>query len=310
MISKDQALVDIVALASAHHISIEEITSALGRQQIEANKKNIFTLTQLFSYLGGIFILAGLSGYIAMTWDSLNSLARIVITLGPGIICLIMAVAFTKQHARERSATALITLSALLQSTGLFVAIYEFSTGGGNASIAAFLVFGVLAVQYGICFKQLKRTAFLFFTLAFVVGSFISLCDWIDIPDDLTGLICGASLLALSYGVQRTAYNSICGFGYFVSSIVLLWVGFDLLQNSVFEIAFIGLACFMLYVSTIVRSRSILATASISLFSYIGYFSERYFLDSIGWPIFLILLGCLFFGMSHAALKLNKRYFS
>ena len=76
MISKEQVIAEIVALTKAHKITLEELTSALGRQQIEANTKDAFTLTRLFSYLGGIFILFGLSTYIAVTWDSLNSLSR------------------------------------------------------------------------------------------------------------------------------------------------------------------------------------------------------------------------------------------
>ena len=65
MISKEQVIAEIVALTKDHKITLEELTSALGRQQIEANTKDAFTLTRLFSYLGGIFILFGLSTYIA-----------------------------------------------------------------------------------------------------------------------------------------------------------------------------------------------------------------------------------------------------
>lgn len=307
MITKEQAIAEIVSLTATHNISLEELNSALGRQEIEANKKDGFTLTRVFSYLGGIFILAGLSGYIALTWEHLNSAARILITLGPGIICIILANAAALQNRREKNITILVLLSAILQSTGLFVAVVEFSTGGGDIRIAALAIFGVLAIQYGAFFAKLKRTSLLFFTIYFSTAAFISLAELIHIPKDLTGFICGTSLLALSYGIQRTPYNSICGFGYFVGSIALLWVGFDMLQNTYIELLYLGIASFMLYVSTIVRSRSMLVTSAISIFSYISYFTAEHFANSMGWPICLILLGFTFFGISNLALKLNKR---
>jgi Predicted membrane protein (DUF2157) len=308
MMQKEQVITQIVALVREHHISLEELSSALGRQQIEANKKDAFTLTRLFSYLGGIFILAGLSTYIGLSWNSLNSFARIVITLGPGIICLIMAIVTALQNKRENNVTIFIILSALLQCTGLFVTIAEFATGGGDLRVAELAVFGVLAFQYGLLFLKLKRTSILFFTIYFSIASFVNFLDLIHVSYHVIEFICGASFLALSYGIQRTPYNSICGLGYFISSISLLWVGFDLLKNSEVEVLYFGIASFMLYVSTIVRSRSILASSTIAILSYISYYTSEHFLNSIGWPLCLVLLGLIFFGVSHVALKLNKRF--
>jgi hypothetical protein len=115
MTTKAQALATIVDLTRTHQISLADITSALGRPEIEANKKDALTLTRLFSYLGGIFILAGLSAFITLNWDYLNTAARILVTLGPGIICLILAVVMTTQKNNNKNIPVLIILSALLQ---------------------------------------------------------------------------------------------------------------------------------------------------------------------------------------------------
>lgn len=308
MISKEQAIAEIVILTNTHQISLEELTSVLGRQQIDANKKDAFTLTRLFSYLGGIFILFGLSAYIAVAWDNLNSPSRILITLGTGITCLILAVTAALQNKREKNVTVLVSLSAILQAIGLFVAVHELVTGGGDVRIPAMVIFGVLSLQYGVLFLKLKRTSLLFFAIYFATASFVSLADLINIAHNLIEFTCGVSLLAISYGVQRTTYNSICGFGYFVGSITLLWMSFDLLSNTPLEILYLGIVCFMLYISTIVRSRSILAISVIAMFSYLSYFTREHFLNSIGWPVCLILLGFIFFGISSVALKISKRF--
>ena len=307
MTPREQALAQIVALAQTHQLTSEQIQTALGKPQIEANKKDGSTLTRVFTYLGGIFILSGLSAFVAMNWEYLNSAARIIITLGPGLACLIVAAVAVTKDPTTRIFNVLIVLSALLQPTGLFVAVYEFSTGGGDPRVAAALIFGVLAIQFGLVFKHFRRTVPLFFAIYFAFSGFAALCSWLDIHYDLVMFICGASLVALSYGIQRTPYNEICGFGYFVGSILLLWLGFDLLQGTMLEVLFLGLASFMLYVSTIVNSRAILITASLALLSYISYFTQKNFLDSFGWPLSLVVLGLVFFGVSKLALRLNRQ---
>ena len=307
MTPKEQALAEITALVRTHDISPNELVSWLARHQIEVNKKSAFTLNRVFSYLGGIFILSGLIAFIALAWDGLNSFARIIITYGPGAICLFLAIAWANQGRQGKNITVLVVLSAWLQCGGMFVGINEFSTGGGDIRVAQLLVFGILGLQYGLCFMKIKRTSFLFFALYFSLGAFVNACDLIGIPANLIEFVCGISLIAMSYGIQRTAYNSICEFGYFIGSVALLWMGYDLLEGSAAELLYLGIAAFMLYVSTIVRSRSMLVCSAIAIFSYISYFTARHFLDSMGWPICLILLGMVFFGISNVTLRLNRQ---
>lgn len=307
MTAKTEALAQIVSLAQAHQLTLDEIQSALGRPQIEANKKNAGTLNRVFTYLGGIFIFAGLSAFVGMNWDYLNTVARILVTLGSGMTALIIAAVAAGRQEADKKVSVLIILSALLQPTGLFVTAYEFSTGSGDVRLAAALIFGVLAAQYGLVFKALRRTTPLFFAIYFGFSAFVALCTLVRLDEDFIMFVCGASLVALSYGIQRTPYNSICGFGYFIGSILLLWLGFDLLKNTPIEVLYLGIACFMLYVSTIVGSRSVLITATLAILSYISYFTQKNFLDSIGWPIALILLGFVFFGVGSLAIRLNRK---
>ena len=304
---KQQAITEIASLVETHKISLSELEAALGRQQIEANKKDVFTLTRVFSYLGGIFILSGIGAFVGTFWELFNSFMRVTITLGPGIVCLILAVLIVAQKKKERTSIVLVVLSAIFQCSGLFVAVVEYTPGGGDPRLAAFLICGVLAAQYLLIFSRFKLTSLLFFSISFAIAAFVSVASLLKIPNDLIEFIAGGSVFALSYGINRTPYNSICGFGYFVSSVTLLWLGFDLVRDSWIEISYLGMAAFMLYVSTIVKSRLVLFPSIMGIFSYITYFTEKHFADSLGWPLCLILLGFVFFGLSNAALKLNKR---
>ncbi len=305
MSSKKEAIAEIVNLAKTHHIGIDDLIAAMGSQEIERRQKDRNTLTRIFSFLGGIFVLFGLATYIALAWPILNAFSRILITLGSGLICFILAVVGTVQHRQALNVAALVILSAVFQAIGLFVAAIEILPGGGNPSLLAMVIFGILALQYGMAFFTLKRVSLLFFTIYFSIGTFVCMADLSHIPENLTEFICGASLIALSYGLYRTPYNSICGFGYFIGSILLLWMSFDILRHSYLEVTYIGIACFMIYLSTIVHSRSMLAISTIAMFSYLSYFTHEHFLNSIGWPLFLILMGFIFFGLSVLTVKIN-----
>jgi len=60
--------------------------------------------------------------------------------------------------------------------------------------------------------------------------------------------------------------------------------------------------------STALRSRTLLATATIATLSYIAYFTGEHFADTIGWPLTLIALGLLLIGMSAFAFRLGRSY--
>jgi len=59
MITKEQAIKKIIALIKDNKITLEEITSAIGHQQLEANKKDGFTLVLYFLILEGFLSYLG-----------------------------------------------------------------------------------------------------------------------------------------------------------------------------------------------------------------------------------------------------------
>ena len=129
MTAKKQALKEIAEIAREHDLTAAEVLEQLSPSE-EASDSKSSILTRLFGYLGGIFVLAGLGVFIEMQWEAMNSLARITVTLGSGIAAFVMALFAVGDERREKTATPLFLLAALLQPTGILVAIDEFSRGG------------------------------------------------------------------------------------------------------------------------------------------------------------------------------------
>jgi hypothetical protein len=63
----------------------------------------------------------------------------------------------------------------------------------------------------------------------------------------------------------------------------------------------------MLYACVILQSRALLLTTVFAMLGYIGYFTAQHFVDSLGWPISLVLMGVAFMGVSTLAMRVKRR---
>ena len=311
MTDKAEALEAIVTLAREHGISQDDISAALSTgldstgPDTEDHKSTI--LMRVLAYLGGIFVFAGLGVFIAMNWDSMNFAARVVITLGSGIAAFVMALIAVNDERYEKAATPLFLIAALLQPAGLLVIFEEFYAGDEWDTIGL-LVSGVMAAQQLMTFFKTQRTTLLFTGLVFVGAFALILFDKIGIDYTITALIMGASILSLSAGLGGTKHEVMTPFWYLIGSMWLLFGVFDLIEGTPIEVLFIAAASALVYMSTVVRSRTLLFVSTVAMLSYIGYFSAEHFVDSIGWPIALVLFGLLLIGMSALAFRINKKY--
>lgn len=305
MTAKEQALKQITDIAREHDLTPAEILAGLSPSADSDSKSSV--LMRLLGYLGGIFVLAGLGVFIEMQWEEMNSFARITVTLGSGIAAFVMAWLAVGDERREKTATPLFLVAALLQPTGILVAIDEFSRGG-DARHAVLLTSAVLLIQQGLTFFTTRRTVLLFTALVFAVILYGTAMDLADLDEDLIFFSLGLSVLLVTYSIDRTRHASITPLWYFASSMAMLTGMFSLLKGSVLEILFLGAACGLVFLSTWVKSRSLLFVGTVAILGYVGYYTAENFSDVVGWPVALILFGLLLIGLSAAAFRINRKY--
>ena len=306
MTAKKQALKQIGDIARQHDLTAAEILEELSPSDEPSDSKSS-VLTRLFGYLGGIFVLAGLGVFIEMQWGAMNSIARITVTLGSGIAAFVMALFALGDERWEKTATPLFLLAALLQPTGILVAIDEFSRGGDERH-AILLTSGVLLIQQTLTFLETRRTVLLFMALIFAVCLYGTAMDLADLDEDLIVFTLGLSVLLVTYSTDRTPHAAIAPFWYFVSSAAMLAGLFSLIQDSVLEILFLAAACGLVFLSTWVKSRGLLFVGTVAILSYVGYYTAENFSHVVGWPIALILFGLLLIGLSAVAFRINRKY--
>ena len=307
MSQKEEALQDIVALAKHNQITLEEIAHALTTAPVLVSKPSSGTLSKLLGYIGGIFVFAGIGVFISMYWDDFGSAARVIVTLGVGLVAFLMGLACLYDKRYERAATPLFLISSFLQPTGIIVMLQEYSSGG-DARHGILLMAAYMLIQQSATFWTKSRTVLAFSGTFFGMIFFGYLFDIWDFKEKTIGIIIGASLLCIAYALNRSKHSAIAPFWYFVGAFILLWAVFETVQNTPFELLYLGLCALIIFLSTYVRSRTLLLVGTLAMLVYIGYFTAEHFANTVGWPIALVIIGIALIGMSALAIRLNNKY--
>ncbi len=304
---KADALVDVVDLMKRHDLTIEEVMAALGPAPQADQARSSGILSRLFAYIGGIFVFAGLAISIGMRWDDLGSAGRVMVTLGPGFCLFVLALVCLSDLRFSRAATPLFLVAALVQPTGIMVALEEYGNGGDLRHGLLFMA-AVMLVQQGAGFLAKRVTVLAFTTIAFAVAFLAVAFDLLDASANLSSLVLGTSLLCVAWSLDRSVHRSLAGLTYFCGSVALLAAAYDVLRRTPAEVLFLGLACGVIVLATVARSRSLLAVGTVALVAYIGDFMYEHFADNLNAPLLLMLLGFVLIGCGAAAVKINSTY--
>ena len=121
-------------------------------------------------------------------------------------------------------------------------------------------------------------------------------------------LLTGLCLIFAAYGMYKAErYPRLIALGYFIGSIMAYTGLFDLVQNTSVELIYLAVTASFLYACVLLQSRALLLTTVIAMLAFIGYFSEKHFANSLGWPVTLVLMGIAFLGIGAIAIKIKQR---
>ena len=305
--NKQEALNDIVQIARSHGLSLQDIAESLNPTPEQQQQKSTSTAASIFSYIGGILVLGGIAVLIHMKWDSLDSVGRILLTLGPGLLAFLCGVYCTHDKRAEKAATPLFLLAAAIEPTGILIALKEYAHGH-NPEQGVLFMFFVMLLQQGIVFLARQRTALAFTTILFALSFISTSFDMLGIEGRHIGLIIGFMELCIAYALGKSQHRSIAPVNYFFGSVFFLSAYGTCVYGTHIELTFLGLTSAFIYASVLVRSRALLVNGALAMLSFIGYYSAEYFSSTIGWPITLIIGGVVMIGLGIAVVKINNTY--
>jgi hypothetical protein len=303
------AIEQIVMLARRHGLSASDIAAALGDavEHAPADARWRGILVRVLGYLGGTFIFAGVGVFVALQWEFLNSAARVVVTLGSGLVALVLALMAAREARYEKATTPLLLIAAALEPTGMLVAFNEFGSGG-DWRWASLVTTGTMAAQFAALFGRLTRSTPLLLTVIFATLFCWTAFDLLDMDDEVVALCLGVGLLLTAIGLDRRGHGDITPGMYLVGGVGFFYGLFDSVEGSVLEIAFLAVASACVYLAAFVRSRTLLFVSTIAILSYTGYYTGEHFADSVGWPLALIAFGIFMIGVSAVAFRIDRDY--
>lgn len=217
---KASALARIVQMMRDYSITTADIEEALSSpaavKEVKRRSSSDIART-LFTYLGAIFILAGLSTYVGMFWGSMGSAMRIFMTLGVGYILLIVLLSVLYENRYPRLVTPLVLASMLMMAGGWFVFVHEMFPHGNDWRKAALFVFGVMVLHQAGVFGKYRRTVLAFTTLFFVYAFMQVGLDLLDVPYGYIALILGASLFLVASSLDETSHHLLAAPALFIA---------------------------------------------------------------------------------------------
>jgi hypothetical protein len=301
---RSEALAQIAELAAQHGLSPEDIARALEQPaKASAAERSTSVLARVLAHLGGILVLAGIAIVIGMQWEHFNSAARVLVTLGAGFAIYLFALATMSDPRFSRATTPMLLVSAALQPTGIVVMLNEYALGGDPEHGLLFMCV-VLFTQQFLTFLAKRRAVLLFTSLFFGAAGFGTVCQILDVPWEFVFIALGIGLTALSWSIDKTVHRAITPFWYLAGSVFFLIGAFEVLEDTAWEIVYFGAAAGVMYLGTVVRSRTLLFTSVLALMAFTGYF----FRDSLANAFGLIVMGLLLIGLSAFAMSLNRKY--
>ncbi len=311
MSSKQEAIQDIVALVKHNQISLDEIKHALEAAPALAYKPSAGVLSKLFGYIGGIFVFAGIGVFISMYWDDFGSAARVIVTLGVGLVAFIMGlVCLPNKYSVKRydkAATPLFIVSSILQPMGILVMLQEYSSGG-DARHGLIFMSAYMLIQQSATFWAKRLSVLAFSAILFGCILLANVFDVWGWEGELIGMVIGVSLICVAYALQQSKHMAIAPFWYFIGGVILMWSVFEAVENTPLELLYLGLSALMIFLSTHVRSRALLGVGTLAMLLYIGYYTAKHFANTLGWPIALVVIGVALIALSSLAVRLNNKY--
>lgn len=163
----------------------------------------------LFTYLGAIFIIAGIGTYIGTFWDTMGSAMRVLVTLGVGYALLIALVAALHEQRYPRLVAPLTAANVFMMTSGWYVLLDELFPASKNLQAATLTVFGLMALHQGALFGKYRRTLLAFTALFFVYGFLHVGLDLLGFKIANIAIVLGASVFLLGAALEQTRHRAL-----------------------------------------------------------------------------------------------------
>ncbi len=281
-----------------------------------SKKKSHFSVTKTLYAIGSIIVIVGILFFVQQIWGDIGSFGRIAITLGLGLAITFSGLALSRGQVGRSIDSVFYLIGGVLIPSGIVVTTLELKIT--DPWMLAFTIGLAFAFYLVLNFVDKNPVLTLFSIFYGTSTSYLTLNAagqnldsrlLYDLRHYLTIAI-GASYLLLAHSFASTWNKKLVSFLRFFGVLGILISAF-LLQNydslfSIFSYSLVIAGLFFL--AAYMKSRIILILSSLFLIAHIWNITRRYFADSIGWPLTLIIMGLIVIGIGFISVTINKKY--
>lgn len=278
-------------------------------------------LINSFYAIGGVIALVGIIILVSEHWLEIGFIGRVLVTLGISALTFMLGIVFRDQSKRVMSQIFFV-LSASLLPMGAYVTLTEQGMGFGPIEQIIVSLLGVFV--YGIAWLVNRRHILpvlmvLFGTWTYwaVIYKFLPINGFNTELYTWAAIILGACYVLLGIGYRGTAgedkdsaleVGGVKNFLYFFGTLAVLGGGSQL--KGMWELLYFIPLFGAFYLSVFIRSRLMLVLAALFLIGHLVVLTSKYFANTIGWPVTLIVCGFLIIGIGYGTYYIHKKYLS
>ncbi len=275
-----------------------------------------FTGAKMLYIIGGVIVVTGIITLISQMWDALNSPLRILITLGLGLLLTGSGSVLLKKKPEDMIGLVFQAMGGALIPGGALVTLHELSTGLDTVWPVA-IAFGAITAFYLLLNAAHKNALLTFFAITNGTAFLYLLTDAVlSTPFYQNGsfyayltMVIGASYLLLAYAFREGWNQKLSRALYLFGTLGFLGAAFSRVFDSGFwQIFYFFILGASVLLSVYLKKRTILVLSMLFLVAHVSYITGKYFADSLGWPLALVILGFVFIGLGFATVRVNKKY--
>ena len=298
-------------------ISRDDVISALKDEKGETGDNGwSFSITKVLYVLGAVIVILGLIIFVQELWDDIGSWGRVGVTLGLGLLMAMIGSGLMKKMPKEQLGTVFHLIGGILVPTGSLVALYELGTKTTSIWPVTWAIFMVFVFYLFLAwnhrhwvlsfFSIVNGTAFLYLLVGSLEESRLIFID--DLYVYLT-MILGVTYIFMAKAFKDGFNNALVGVLLFVGSASIYIAGFDrLVDSGMWQFLYLLILMAGIYLSIEMKSRSVLFVVTVALLGYVGFITSKYFADSLGWSVSLVLLGFAFIGLGYGSIQINRKF--
>lgn len=323
MAQKDELLKEISKKYKSGEISKAEFFNILMDDPVSEPKRQSekrinligdFSIVKILYILGGLIVASGIVFFVGQVWDDIGTLLRIFITFVFGFLLAISGSFLLIQKQKNSIGSVFHFIGGILIPLGVVVLLTELDSNIEINDLMFLVAFSLMFVFYAMLalfHKNSLLTVFSIFngTVAlYIFPILVGLNDY-----SLWYLTTAVSLLYIFLGyLFRKGFNKrIVGLLYFLG-IFLFFISLAvwLFEARIFEVLYLPAIVGCLLLSKYLRSQAILFTSMTAFFGYIVYITQEHFVDSIGWPVAMVILGLILIGIGYFSITIRNRILS